>query len=231
MSSLEATTRLRDKPETRRISWWLTAALAPVGLLAGPFAIADLISGLIEWKGWIAFLIHYWDQNVSEPITRVLANLAETLALPRPPEFVSDYLTLGLIYAIGVARAHQLIEPYRIEREYLWQRTRIAIGKDAAPRSRRSNLIQLATLVAAPIFWPVLLMREFAELPKRLSNYAKDPDYERTRLSDRQLNAESPPEFYAMMRLFRVGGIINAFLTILPFLVALSLFVINIGLS
>jgi hypothetical protein len=35
----------------RDFSWWVTAILAPLGILGGPIAIAEMFKGLIKWKG------------------------------------------------------------------------------------------------------------------------------------------------------------------------------------
>lgn len=94
---------------TRGIRWWLAAALAPIGIFGGPLALADLVAGLIEWKSWIAFLVHYWDVYVSDSVKAVLDWVAAQLALPRIPELVADYITVGLITATGNFRTRALL--------------------------------------------------------------------------------------------------------------------------
>jgi len=104
-------TTLNDIGERRGFWWWATAILTPVGFVGGPLAIADILAGLIHWNGWLGYLVHYWDEYVSEPFRLILTYIANGLSLPRPPELLVDYVALGVLLVAGFLRALVLIEP------------------------------------------------------------------------------------------------------------------------
>jgi hypothetical protein len=88
--------------------------LTPVGILGGPIAGADLVSGVIEWKGIFPYILAYWDIYVSAPLSRIVGAVAELLKFPEPPEILVDYFTLSVLLFASFFRARKLNAPSQI---------------------------------------------------------------------------------------------------------------------
>lgn len=88
--------------------------LTPIGILGGPIAGADLVSGVIEWKGFFPYLLAYWDIYVSAPLSRIVGAVAEFLNFPEPPETLIDYFTLSVLLVASFIRARKLNAPSEI---------------------------------------------------------------------------------------------------------------------
>lgn len=95
----------------RGIWWWGAAILTPIGILGGPVAGADLLAGIIEWRGPIPYILAFWHEHISAPIGTILGFLATVLALPQPSEFLADYITLSLLLAGSFIRVRRLMHP------------------------------------------------------------------------------------------------------------------------
>lgn len=97
------------KEAKRGFLWWLTAITAPIGIFGGPIAIANMLSDVIEWKGWIAYLVSFWDENIADPFRTLIDFIAQRFSLPAPPAELVDYLILGILMAVSIQRALQLV--------------------------------------------------------------------------------------------------------------------------
>lgn len=109
--------KVTDRPSTgaqrRSFWWWLGAVLAPLGILGGPVAMADLFSGLIEWRGPIGFLVSYWDRAISEPFHRIFQFVVDSIPWDLSfPAWFSDYVALGILLVTSLYRALFLIVAY-----------------------------------------------------------------------------------------------------------------------
>ena len=99
-----------SKPRKRRtLWWWFTAIVTPLGIVGGPLALADMLSGVIQWNGWIGFATAYWDLYVSEPFGVVIQYVAQLFGIASVPPFVSDYLALGVLYVAAGIRVSSLV--------------------------------------------------------------------------------------------------------------------------
>lgn len=98
----------------RGVSWWLSALLAPIGLLGSPIAIAAMLQDLIIWNGPIGFIVHFWSENVRPPFSFLSGELTNYLSLPQPPKFLIDYLIMSLLITTGYLRARILIPKHGI---------------------------------------------------------------------------------------------------------------------
>jgi hypothetical protein len=103
------TRRLSEELRGRGISWWLSAILAPIGLLGSPIAIAVTLQDLIVWNGPIGFVVHFWSENVRPPFSFLFGELADYLSLPHPPKVFIDYIVMSLMITTGYLRARILI--------------------------------------------------------------------------------------------------------------------------
>ena len=79
--------------------WWITAMLSPLGIFGGTLALASMLKGVIQWQGLTAFLVHYWSEFVSSPISVIFGQIAYLLSVPEPPIWITDYLIFGIIIA------------------------------------------------------------------------------------------------------------------------------------
>ena len=59
----------------RGFIWWITALLAPLGVLGGVVGLMSLSAGVI-WKGPFAYLVIFWSEQVRVPFADVLNFLA-----------------------------------------------------------------------------------------------------------------------------------------------------------
>ncbi|HPI47605.1 MAG TPA: hypothetical protein PLH23_05005 [Hyphomonadaceae bacterium] len=101
-----------DEGEPDKPWWWFVFwILAPLGVLGGPLAIADLFAGVIEWHGWVGYLVSFWDENVSQPFGAVFGAIADFLHVPRFTEEFVDYIALGTLCITGMLRPFLLLEP------------------------------------------------------------------------------------------------------------------------
>lgn len=116
--------------------WWLTAILAPVGVVSGPIAMMDMVSGVIEWNGPFEYLSNWWETYVGRHADAVVLYVARLLEVSPPPAWVTDYFTLGLLFAVSAARAVTLI-------------VRLSFGGDEA-----EGLFILALALVA--LWPLV---------------------------------------------------------------------------
>jgi hypothetical protein len=121
----------------RGFLWWLTAITAPIGIFGGPLAIANMLSDVIRWKGWIAYLVSFWDENIAGPFRTVIAFVALRLSLPIPPAELVDYLILGVLMAVSIQRALQLVG------------------------ERQSILARLSSVFFSIIIWPAAIFALF----------------------------------------------------------------------
>lgn len=97
---------------TRRgFFWWLTAILAPLGILAGPIGIASMLSGFIEWHGPIGYAVEFWSQFVRPPFATIFQFLANYLHFPEVGPKMLDYLTLGVLLLSSVSRTRGAFSP------------------------------------------------------------------------------------------------------------------------
>lgn len=98
-----------DNPSQRGILWWFSAITAPIGILGGPIAIADMFAGVIEWKGWVGYFATYWGEHISHPFGVLLHAFAQRFSIPSPPEYLVDYLTLGVLFAASHIRSVMMV--------------------------------------------------------------------------------------------------------------------------
>ncbi len=104
-----------------------------------------MLAGLIEWHGVFGFVVTFWDQSVSAPFGKVLAAMFAWVNLPRPPEILVDYLTLGILFFAGSMRSRSLM----VSAEY--RRARRFRGNPVAGILLRA--IQITCVIA---LWPVI---------------------------------------------------------------------------
>lgn len=139
---------------SRSVGWWIAAALAPVGIFGGPIAIANLFAGLIEWRGWIGYLVNFWDENISEPVHRIVGFLALHLNFPQPDEITINYGILGALFCSSMARASGLLKT----------------GEETNDGRRGFGSIVTSALLGVFLFlaWPLLAFGFTAPIFRRL---------------------------------------------------------------
>jgi len=72
---------------------------------------ADLLAGVIEWRGPFRYMMTFWDENISAPIGTIAKFLFSSLHWPEPPELAVDYATLALLLAGSFLRMRRLMHP------------------------------------------------------------------------------------------------------------------------
>lgn len=104
-----ATTK-RASEHKRDFWWWLTAILAPIGILGGPIAIAEMLNGFIEWHGPIGYVVSWWGAHISVPFHGIFVWLAGLLSIDLPPwtKWITDYVALGILLSWNFLRAFAL---------------------------------------------------------------------------------------------------------------------------
>lgn len=95
--------------EKRGFLWWLSAILAPIGLFGGPVEIANMVSGVVEWRGPIGYLVNFWSENVSVHFANVFGLVTNLFNLPPLSDVVVSYLTLGVLFCTSMLRAATLM--------------------------------------------------------------------------------------------------------------------------
>lgn len=71
--------------------------------IGGGLGLISLFRDLIEWRGFLGTVVEFWRQHVT-PIAEFLFGwIAELLGVDWPCA-VYDYLTLGVIFALGIPR-------------------------------------------------------------------------------------------------------------------------------
>ena len=100
---------MSEELKGRGAAWWVSAFLAPVGLLGSPIAIAATLQDLIVWNGPIGFIVHFWSENIRPPFSYLFVELAHYLSFPHPPKALVDYLIMSLLVTTGYLRARILI--------------------------------------------------------------------------------------------------------------------------
>lgn len=139
-------TAVAHEEQRRGVWWWITAILAPIGVLAGPIAIAKMLSGLIEWGGPFGFAVAYWEEFVAVHFRTVFGWLAGLVSLPPPPEWLSDYLTIGILLTSSLFRA-------------------IALTPNADDPGKRLSAYDWISLLSYTLFfWPLALLHTIQAL-------------------------------------------------------------------
>jgi hypothetical protein len=138
--------------------WWITAIITPIGVFSGPIALAQLFAGIIRWQGWIRYLIAFWHENIGAPFHQVLWYLATSIHVPRPPEWLSDYLILGILFVSSLIRADALV--FGPSREFRGWSTAFITGLAA---------VLFVLFIYLP-FWPLVI----AAMLRRI---ARDADF------------------------------------------------------
>lgn len=162
----------------RGIWWWLAFALAPLGVIGGAIEIVSIFSGVIEWHGWIGYVEEFWTENIGSKFDTLFRAIASILTLPTPPEWLLNYLTLGVLFVSAGARAAYTLTDTREDE------SNIAVPHRKArlievPMNVLGGLIGLAALVLLVVFyvliWPLLFIMTlgatFMRLPSPDRNY------------------------------------------------------------
>jgi hypothetical protein len=139
--------------------WWFMAILAPIGILGGPIAIAEMFSELIYWKSPIQYIVQWWGVHISEPFHRIFEWFAQlaglNLPLPSWTKWVTDYVVLGLLFFGNEVRAWTLYA-YRQE------------------SGAKSGFNHVSRFAIAVLFWPRQVMVTFLNLMQRADERSKD---------------------------------------------------------
>lgn len=97
------------RPTDRGALWWATVILAPIGLFGGPIEIANMVSGIVQWRGPIGYLVNFWSENVSVHFANVFGVLTGLFHIPPLSDFVVSYLTLGILLCTSFLRAASML--------------------------------------------------------------------------------------------------------------------------
>jgi hypothetical protein len=93
----------------RGFLWWLSVILAPIGLFGGPIEIANMVSGLVEWRGPIGYAVNFWSENVSVHFANLFGLLTGLFNIAPLSDLVVSYLTLGILLCTSLLRASTLL--------------------------------------------------------------------------------------------------------------------------
>ncbi|MBC7769269.1 MAG: hypothetical protein H7124_10825 [Phycisphaerales bacterium] len=94
----------------RGFIWWLSVILAPIGLFGGPIEIANMVSGVVEWRGPIGYLVNFWSENVSVHFANVFGLITNFFNIRPLSDIVVSYLTLGVLFISSTLRAIALMQ-------------------------------------------------------------------------------------------------------------------------
>lgn len=95
--------------EHRSRLWWLSVILAPIGLFGGPIEIANMVSGVVQWRGPIGYLVNFWSANISVHFANVFGLLTGFFHIPPFSDFLVSYLTLGVLLCTSFLRAASML--------------------------------------------------------------------------------------------------------------------------
>ncbi len=141
----------------RDFVWWLSVILAPIGLFGGPIEIANMVSGVVAWRGPIGYLVNFWAENISIHFANVFGLLTGLFSVPPLSDFVVSYLTLGILFCTSLLRAATLLghrfSPLGLAAAivpgiFTWP----AVVFSAGPAFLQKKSRGPATLVLAPFF-------------------------------------------------------------------------------
>ncbi len=219
----------RREPQT--LGWWLVAIFAPVGIIGGPVALADLFAGIIRWRGPIPYLLAFWDENIGTPFAQLLAFIASLIHLPSPTEVISDYLTLSILLISSVVRASRLI-PLELEDRLAAMPLPPDIRWRLQLRDVAADLARFGRVVMLGILWPLGLLVLVGALILRLWRFvvALFDNPHRWRVTDEQERKAERWVHRATVYSLRERAA-NAFLTLAPFNLFLALFIANFFFS
>ncbi len=89
-------------------SWWVDAVVKVAGFTLGPLALANLLSDVIEWKGFIAYAVSWWEVHITQTFSSVFNYVLNRFGMPNISNWLTDYLAFGVIYTAGAERARQI---------------------------------------------------------------------------------------------------------------------------
>jgi hypothetical protein len=135
-----------------RLKFWIRWIVAPAGVVGATTTFIDLFNGLIEWNGFIGYISNYWSQNISSKFDQLFSHTFALLNLPPPSPWLSQYLTLGLLFYLCGSRAYDyLVIIFKNNSEKI-KLLKILIN------SSRDLSIRLVEIPLALIFWPLFLI-------------------------------------------------------------------------
>ncbi len=196
--------RKKRLPKKRSPLWWVAFITLPLVTVAGPIALAEAVSAIVDWRGWIAFLVDYWAEFVARPIQATANQIAGILHLPHVDSVIVDYVAFGSLLAGQKTRALAIFK-HEIER----------LSDDAAilhlyPR----NVV--VTWLAAALLWPLIVVFDLGFL------FPTSQDRLRARshgiwVGDQPIRAEN-----SYIRS-------SAFFALAPFTIFVALWVVNLA--
>jgi hypothetical protein len=206
----EAASVRAPESQKRSFLWWVSAVLAPVGVIGGPLAIADMLAGAIEWNGWIGYTVAWWDENVGTPFGQVISALFAAWGWPELSETETGYLIIGILLSSSMMRAFVVLSLPSILHE---------IRENRGVINRLENIVFLILWPVLPIMhiaiWPLttaaLFASSFRSIFRVLVRKRLDPD----------------PEIHE----YELSNLKVDWLTLAPFTVFLSLWAINLVAS
>jgi hypothetical protein len=83
--------------------------LAPIGVFGGPVEIANMVSGVVKWRGPIGYIVNFWSENISVHFANVFGLLTGLFNAPPLSDLVVSYLTLGILLCTSLLRAATLL--------------------------------------------------------------------------------------------------------------------------
>jgi hypothetical protein len=217
---------LRDatrKSTRRSLLWWISTTLAPVGIIGGPLEIANMLAGIIEWHGPIAYIVQYWDSTFGKTFATLFNWLAAIAGLPDLPAWLSDYLTLGALFSISLIRAITLLQEGTTPHD-----DRMLGRLNPLVRLPMLGLILLTVIAALVIVWPfhVIAVLLLLSYHIRVRHLREDPS---TVFGWLVMKAQNSLELYAdftdTLKSEKFG--VQLLLTLLPFVLFFVIWAVN----
>ena len=146
----------------RGFIWWLSVVLAPIGLFGGPIEIANMVSGVVEWRGPIGYIVNFWSENVSVHFANVFGLVTNFFNIPPLSDLVVSYLTLGVLFCTSMLRAMTLLRrdvpPLMLwlvlpTGVFAWPVVFLQLGGLFEKKSRGATLLILAPFLLFVVLW------------------------------------------------------------------------------
>lgn len=199
---------------SRGIGWWLLAILTPIGVIGGPLVIANVLADVIEWHGPWGAAIQYWDDSVGAAFSTLFGWLAQSLHLPAPPWWLTDYLSLAILFQFSILRASTLFPSPLPEIQSQWV-------------DRAGQLFwRVRNALAEIVFWPAYL---YAQTRWAVRLYWQTYPSARATLAlsiVSRTSSQTVRADYLALRLLHIARA-RILLTLAPFILFLTLWLLN----
>ncbi|MEO0467066.1 MAG: hypothetical protein AAF216_11040 [Pseudomonadota bacterium] len=99
------------KRNRKKVTWRVSWALQPLGILGGTLSLLDLASLVVEWRSFAAFVVEWWSQTFLDKAREVFLILLQPLGIANVSDVALNYGLLGAILYAQSLRANAAMGP------------------------------------------------------------------------------------------------------------------------